>query len=48
MTKNKPAERRFETVIVESDTPLNLRVFVQLLVQKINRGEMNTNDKRKV
>lgn len=47
MTK-KRAERRFETVIVESDKPLDLRVFVQLIVKKINRGEMNTNDKRKV
>lgn len=47
MTRNKP-ERRFETVLVESEKPLNLRVFVQLIVQKINRGEMNNIDKRKV
>ena len=47
MTK-KRAERRFETVTVESDKPLDLRVFVQLVVQKINRGEMDANDKRKV
>ena len=45
---NKKRERRFETVLIQSDKPLDLRIVVQLLVQKINRGELNGLDKSKV
>lgn len=44
----KRAERRFETVFVKSDEPPNLQLLVQLIVKKINRGELNEYDKRKV
>lgn len=45
--KNKPADRQFKTVLVEKDEPLNLRVFVELIVKKIERGELNEYEHRK-
>ena len=45
---NKQKDRRFETVFVQSDKPLDLRVFVQLIVSKINRGELSGIDKSKI
>ena len=45
---NKKRDRRFETVFVQSDKPLDLRVMVQLLVQKLNRGELINHDKSKI
>lgn len=41
--KNKRPKRSFETVFIQSDKPLNLRVFVDLIVKKIERGEINAN-----
>lgn len=45
--KNKPAKRRFETVFIQSDEPPNLRLVVDLIVKKINRGELNGYDESK-
>ncbi len=47
---NNKTERRFETILVERDKPPNLRLTVDLLIQKINRGELNKieNAKREI
>ena len=45
---SKKRERSFETVFIQSDSPLNLRLIADLIVKKINRGELNFNDKSKV
>ena len=44
----KPAQRRFETVFVQSDKPLDLRVVCDLLIKKLKRGELNGIDKSKI
>lgn len=45
---NKRKERKFETVLVQSDKTISLRVVCDLMIAKINRGELNINDKSKV
>ena len=45
---NKHTERKFETVLVQSEKHINLRVVCDLIVAKINRGEWNKYDKSKV
>ena len=38
---SKRSDRRFETVFVQSDKTIDLRTMVALIVEKINRGELN-------
>lgn len=45
---NKHTERKFETVLVQSEKHINLRVVCDLIIAKISRGEMMKNDKSKV
>jgi len=42
---NKP--RRFETVFVQSETPPDLRVTVSLIIEKMNRRELNKLERTK-
>ena len=46
--RNKPAERNFETVFIQSEKPLNLNVLCKLMIEKIKRGELSKNDKSKI
>ncbi len=48
MKKNKPAKRNFETVFVQSEKTINLRVVCNLIIEKIKRGELTNNDKSKI
>ncbi len=47
---SKRTERRFETVFVQSEKTIDLRTMVALIVEKINRGELNEyeNAKREI
>ena len=38
---SKRSDRRFETVFVQSEKTIDLRTMVALIVEKINRGELN-------
>ena len=48
MKRNKPAKRNFETVFVQSEKEINLRVVCNLIIEKIKRGELTNNDKSKI
>jgi hypothetical protein len=47
---SKRSERRFETVFIPSEKTIDLRTMVALIVEKINRGELNEyeNAKREI
>ena len=45
---NKPRrERSFETVFVQSEAPPDLRVTVSLIIEKMNRRELNEFERTK-
>jgi len=47
MSRKSP-QRRFETVLVESDKTPDISIVCKLVIEKIKRRELKTIDKRKV
>lgn len=39
--KNKRQRRTYETILIETDAPINLRVFAETIAKKISRGEID-------
>ena len=47
MNNKSRRERSFETVFVQSEAPIDLRITVSLIVEKFNRRELNGYERRK-